>query len=169
MTGTTLCIYYGIRNPHRSGAWSFEACAWRHSRPERHSRLDAWSDGLQLVDTLNEINERHMAVKELEKSLLELHQMFLDMAVLVEAQGVQLDSIEKQVCCRDPHCSNTSMHFTRQDCNGALHLLSGLKTTIPLHASYPPVSLPHTYSCVRNGGARSSRHIFPTLPGRKAL
>lgn len=37
------------------------------------------------------------AVKDLEQSLLELHQIFLDMAVLVEAQGEMLDSIEKQV------------------------------------------------------------------------
>lgn len=51
----------------------------------------------RLLDTLNEINERHEAVKELNKSLLELHQMFLDMAVLVEQQGVMLDNIEKQV------------------------------------------------------------------------
>lgn len=51
----------------------------------------------RLVETLNEINERHEAVKELNKSLLELHQMFLDMAVLVEQQGVQLDNIERQV------------------------------------------------------------------------
>lgn len=37
------------------------------------------------------------AVKDLEQSLLELHQIFLDMAVLVEAQGEMLDNIEKQV------------------------------------------------------------------------
>jgi len=39
-----------------------------------------------VLDTLAEIQERHRAVKELEQSLLELHQIFLDMAVLVEAQ-----------------------------------------------------------------------------------
>jgi hypothetical protein len=36
-------------------------------------------------------------VKDLEASLLELHQIFLDMAVLVEAQGEMLDNIEQQV------------------------------------------------------------------------
>ena len=51
----------------------------------------------QVLDTLAEINERHEAVKELEKSLMELHQVFLDMAVLVEAQGEMLDNIEQQV------------------------------------------------------------------------
>jgi syntaxin 1B/2/3 len=40
----------------------------------------------QALDTLAEIQERHRAVKDLEQSLLELHQIFLDMAVLVEAQ-----------------------------------------------------------------------------------
>ncbi len=43
-----------------------------------------------------EIQERHEAVKELEKSLLDLHQIFLDMAVLVEAQGEMLDNIGAQ-------------------------------------------------------------------------
>jgi diphthamide synthase (EF-2-diphthine--ammonia ligase) len=52
---------------------------------------------LQVLDTLAEIQERHEAVKELERSLLDLHQIFLDMAVLVEAQGEMLDNIEAQV------------------------------------------------------------------------
>eukprot|EP00891_Asterochloris_glomerata_P001953 jgi/Astpho2/1953/Aster-00466 len=50
-----------------------------------------------VLDTLAEVQERHEAVKELEKSLMELHQVFLDMAVLVEAQGEMLDNIEQQV------------------------------------------------------------------------
>jgi hypothetical protein len=41
--------------------------------------------------------ERHDAFKELERKLLELHQVFLDMAVLVEAQGEMLDNIEANV------------------------------------------------------------------------
>ena len=56
----------------------------------------------QVLDTLNEINERHQAVKELEKQLLSLHQIFLDMAVLVEAQGEMLDNIETQARMRVP-------------------------------------------------------------------
>ncbi|KAL5972750.1 hypothetical protein ACLOJK_039555 [Asimina triloba] len=51
----------------------------------------------QILDTVEEIQERHDAVKEIEKKLLELHQVFLDMAVLVEAQGEVLDNIEIQV------------------------------------------------------------------------
>ncbi|KAI7836172.1 hypothetical protein COHA_009939 [Chlorella ohadii] len=50
-----------------------------------------------VLDTLAEIRERRDAVLELERSLMELHQIFLDMAVLVEAQGEMLDNIEAQV------------------------------------------------------------------------
>jgi syntaxin 1B/2/3 len=53
----------------------------------------------QVLNTLEEIQERHDAVKEIEKKLLDLHQIYLDMAVLVEAQGEILDNIENQVCC----------------------------------------------------------------------
>ncbi|KAG2263299.1 hypothetical protein Bca52824_070378 [Brassica carinata] len=48
----------------------------------------------RILDTINEIQERHDAVKDIEKSLNELHQVFLDMAVLVQNQGEQLDTIE---------------------------------------------------------------------------
>lgn len=50
----------------------------------------------RVLDVLAEIQERNKAVKDLEQSLLELHQIFLDMAVLVEAQGELLDNIQKQ-------------------------------------------------------------------------
>ncbi|KAH9325736.1 hypothetical protein KI387_005914, partial [Taxus chinensis] len=50
----------------------------------------------QIMDTLAEIQERHDAVKDIEKKLLDLHQVFLDMAVLVESQGDMLDNIETQ-------------------------------------------------------------------------
>lgn len=51
----------------------------------------------QALDTLAEIRERQQAVHELERSLLELHQIFLDMAVLVEAQGGLIEDIAVQV------------------------------------------------------------------------
>ncbi|KAL0797657.1 hypothetical protein Bca101_052831 [Brassica carinata] len=51
----------------------------------------------EIMDTISEIQERHDAVKEIEKNLLELHQVFLDMAALVEAQGQQLNNIESHV------------------------------------------------------------------------
>lgn len=51
----------------------------------------------RVLETVVEIQDRHDAAKEIEKSLLELHQVFLDMAVMVEAQGEQLDDIEHHV------------------------------------------------------------------------
>ena len=51
----------------------------------------------QVLDTIAEIQERHDAVKDIERNLHELHQTFLDMAVLVQHQGEQLDDIEANV------------------------------------------------------------------------
>lgn len=51
----------------------------------------------QVMDTIAEIQERHDAVKDIEKSLMDLHQVFLDMAALVDAQGQQLNDIESHV------------------------------------------------------------------------
>jgi syntaxin 1B/2/3 len=51
----------------------------------------------EVMGVVAEIQERHGAVAELERSLLELQQVFNDMAVLVAAQGEQLDDIEGNV------------------------------------------------------------------------
>ncbi|PIA52663.1 hypothetical protein AQUCO_01000496v1 [Aquilegia coerulea] len=51
----------------------------------------------KVLETVVEIKDRHDTAKEIEKSLLELHQVFLDMAVMVEAQGEQMDDIEHHV------------------------------------------------------------------------
>lgn len=64
----------------------------------------------QIMDTISEIQERHDAVKEIEKNLIELHQIFLDMAALVEAQGQQLNDIESHVA----HASSFVQRGTEQ-------------------------------------------------------
>ncbi|KAJ8446432.1 hypothetical protein Cgig2_019325 [Carnegiea gigantea] len=51
----------------------------------------------KVLETVVEIQGRHDAAKEIERSLLEVHQLFLDMAVMVEAQGEQMDNIEHHV------------------------------------------------------------------------
>ncbi|KAF0936074.1 hypothetical protein E2562_038570 [Oryza meyeriana var. granulata] len=51
----------------------------------------------QVLDAVAEIQERHDAVREIERGLLDLHQVFLDMAALVEAQGHQLNDIQSHV------------------------------------------------------------------------
>lgn len=65
------------------------------------------------LDTLAEIRERQRAVRDLEQSLLELHQIFLDMAVLVEVQGEMLDNIERQVAQSVNYVSDAVQEITK--------------------------------------------------------
>ncbi|GAA6066601.1 syntaxin-2 isoform X1, partial [Tachysurus ichikawai] len=46
---------------------------------------------------LNEIESRHKDIIRLESSIKELHDMFMDMAMLVETQGEMIDNIENNV------------------------------------------------------------------------
>ncbi|CAB1341619.1 unnamed protein product [Coregonus sp. 'balchen'] len=46
---------------------------------------------------LNEIETRHTEIIKLENSIRELHDMFVDMAMLVESQGEMIDRIEYNV------------------------------------------------------------------------
>ncbi|XP_053213974.1 syntaxin-1A-like isoform X1 [Panonychus citri] len=55
------------------------------------------TDTAQMRQTLADIEARHADIKKLEKSIVELHEMFLDMANLVESQGEMIDRIEFHV------------------------------------------------------------------------
>jgi len=44
------------------------------------------TDSAQMRQTLADIEARHADIKKLEKSIVELHEMFVDMATLVESQ-----------------------------------------------------------------------------------
>ncbi|GFZ12905.1 syntaxin of plants 125 [Actinidia rufa] len=79
----------------------------------------------QILDTISEIQERHDAVKEIEKNLIELHQVFLDMAALVEAQGQQLNNIESHVA----HASSFVRRGTGQLQEAREHQKSSRKWT----------------------------------------
>ncbi|PWA63101.1 t-SNARE [Artemisia annua] len=50
----------------------------------------------QIMDNGSEVQERHDAIIDIEKNLAELHQVFLDIVVLVDAQGPQMNDIESQ-------------------------------------------------------------------------
>ncbi|KAJ4908673.1 Syntaxin-132 [Raphanus sativus] len=67
----------------------------------------------QVMDTLAEIQERHDAVRDLEKKLLDLQQIFMDMAVLVDAQGEMLDNIESQVSSAVDHVQSGNTALQR--------------------------------------------------------
>ncbi|KAF3659900.1 hypothetical protein FXO38_10517 [Capsicum annuum] len=51
----------------------------------------------QILSTVEEIQESNDVVKEIERKLHDLHQIYLDMAFLVEARGGLLDNIETRV------------------------------------------------------------------------
>ncbi|XP_060552989.1 syntaxin-like, partial [Ruditapes philippinarum] len=51
----------------------------------------------QAKQTLADIEARHADIMKLEKSIQELHDMFMDMAMLVEQQGEMIDRIEYNV------------------------------------------------------------------------
>jgi len=46
---------------------------------------------------LNAVQARHEEIVKLEKSIMEVHEMFLDLAVLVESQGAMINNIEDNV------------------------------------------------------------------------
>ncbi|XP_051950385.1 syntaxin-2-like isoform X2 [Xyrauchen texanus] len=58
---------------------------------------DIISDSLITLQALNEIESRHEDILRLESSIKELHDIFVDMAMLVETQGEMIDNIEKNV------------------------------------------------------------------------
>uniref|UniRef100_A0A8C0HD77 Syntaxin 2 n=1 Tax=Chelonoidis abingdonii TaxID=106734 RepID=A0A8C0HD77_CHEAB len=58
---------------------------------------DIISDSQITRQALNEIESRHKDIMKLESSLRALHEMFMDMAMFVEAQGEMINSIEKNV------------------------------------------------------------------------
>lgn len=54
-------------------------------------------DTQQAKQTLADIKARHEDIMNLEKSIRELHDMFMDMAMLIESQGEMIDRIEYHV------------------------------------------------------------------------
>lgn len=46
---------------------------------------------------LKEVKDTYQDVRRLEASIIELHKMFMDLALLVDQQGEMLDQIEYQV------------------------------------------------------------------------
>ncbi|KAH1070972.1 hypothetical protein GLYMA_03G202800v4 [Glycine max] len=64
-----------------------------------------------VMDTIQEIRERHGTMKEIERSLHELHQVFMDMAVLIQHQGEHLDDIESHVELANSFVSKGVQHL----------------------------------------------------------
>jgi len=68
-----------------------------------HGQADAviqqamMEDNARLEDVVADIEERHTEILHLERQLLEVFELFKDLATLVDVQGEQLDTIEGNV------------------------------------------------------------------------
>ena len=60
-----------------------------------NSNFDISGDADQLRQTINDIENRHEMFMNLEKSITELHDMFIDIATLIESQGEMVNRIGK--------------------------------------------------------------------------
>ncbi|PKA45779.1 Syntaxin-121 [Apostasia shenzhenica] len=89
--------YYAVTG-EKADESTVEAMAAAEEEGEGILRSAVMGAGRGAVEAaVAEMRERKGAAEELERSLVELHQVFLDMAVMVEAQGHQIDDIESQV------------------------------------------------------------------------
>lgn len=70
---------------------------------------------IEAFEKMGEMNlenkERQEAVKQIQRSLMKLHQVFLDMALLVEAQGEHIDDIEQNVVQAGDYISDGTQHL----------------------------------------------------------
>ena len=48
----------------------------------------------KIQNTLSDIQDKYNDIKKLEQSVKAIHQMFMDMSLLIQAQGITIDSIE---------------------------------------------------------------------------
>jgi hypothetical protein len=110
----------------------------------------------QILDTIAEIQERHDAVRDMERKLLELHQIFMDMAVLVEAQGELLDNIEVQVSPPQAQERPRSSQTTEGDHVCTSVVLLQTNSLIFLHV----VNVCHSHSSsVTRSGSRTAPQV----------
>jgi len=65
---------------------------------------------MEAADALQSMQEQYHDLVELQKSIIELHQMFVEVAVLIEAQGEMMDQIE--VCDPPPLLPNLSLSLS---------------------------------------------------------
>ncbi|CAB1337266.1 unnamed protein product [Coregonus sp. 'balchen'] len=70
---------------------------------ELEEMLEGGNSGVFTSGALSEIEARHKDIVRLESSIKELHDMFVDIAMLVESQGDIVNNIEAQVCKAQDH------------------------------------------------------------------
>lgn len=70
-------------------------------------------EGRNARSALNEIECRHKELLELEARIREIHELFFQMAQLVEEQGCMLDNIEANVCCTQDYVEKATAQVTK--------------------------------------------------------
>lgn len=88
--------YYTVTGQHPDEDTIEEIIKTGESENFLHKAIREQGRG-QVTDTIRELQERHDAAKEIEQNLLDLHQIFLDMSILVETQGEHLNDIQHHV------------------------------------------------------------------------
>ncbi|KAM9840253.1 uncharacterized protein ACBR49_015651 [Aulostomus maculatus] len=87
-----------------------------------HKGGEGWNELSQSLHTrgacssrwaLCEIRGRHKELVDLEARLREVHDLFLQMAMLVEEQGSMLNNIEASVCKTEEYCENINIHIKK--------------------------------------------------------
>lgn len=76
-----------------------------HSLETEGGRTSRWA--------MNEIKGRHKELVELEARLREVHQLFMEMAALVETQGSLLNNIEANVCRTEEYTEKVNIHIKK--------------------------------------------------------
>ncbi|KAG0556387.1 hypothetical protein M758_11G048400 [Ceratodon purpureus] len=64
-----------------------------------------------LIETIREVQERHDGVKAIERHLMELHSIFMDISVLVDAQGHMINDIEANVIRATSYTERGTKHL----------------------------------------------------------
>lgn len=94
-SGESLTV---VKPTHPRAATPFLQHPPCQAHPNLNVQLLSNSDKLATAEeALGRIRGRHEDIQRLAKSLAELHQMFLDMAIMVEQQGAMVDQIEDNV------------------------------------------------------------------------
>lgn len=87
-----------------------------------HKGGEGWTELTQSLETeggrtsrwaMNEIKGRHKELVELEARLREVHQLFLEMATLVETQGSLLNNIEANVSQTEEYTEQINIHIKK--------------------------------------------------------
>ncbi|KAK7904605.1 hypothetical protein WMY93_017212 [Mugilogobius chulae] len=72
-------------------------------------------EGKSARSALNEIENRHKELLELEGRIRDIHELFFQMAMLVEEQGCMLDNIEATVCATEDYVVNATEQIKKAE------------------------------------------------------